>query len=78
MTLWTIASQAPLSMGFPRKEPWSGLPSPFAGDLQDPGIEPAALAPYPARQADSLTTEPLGKPSSRFWAVILKSGSDCE
>ena len=78
MTLWGVASQAPLSMGFPRKEHWSGLPSPFAGDLQDPGIKLAALAPYLAWQADSITTEPLGKPRSRFCAVILKSGSDCE
>ena len=40
-TLWTIAHQAPLSMGFSRKEYWSGLPSP-PGDLPDPGIEPVS------------------------------------
>ena len=39
MTLWTIASQAPLSMGFPRKEPWSRLSFSFPGDLPDPEIK---------------------------------------
>ena len=38
-TLWTVAHQAPLSMGFPRQEYWSGLPFPPAGDLLDPGIK---------------------------------------
>ena len=42
--LWTVAHQAPLSMGFPRQEYWSGLPCPPLGDLPDPGIEPASLA----------------------------------
>ena len=36
---WTVASQAPLSTGFPRQEYWSGLPFPPPGDLPDPGIE---------------------------------------
>ena len=39
-TPWTIAYQAPLSMGFSRQEYWSGLPFPSLGDLPDPGIEP--------------------------------------
>ena len=43
VTLWTIAQQAPLSMGFSRQEYWSGLPCPPPGDLPDPGIEPASL-----------------------------------
>ena len=46
-TLWTVACQAPLSMGFSRQEYWSGLPCPPPGDLPDPGIEltsPASLA----------------------------------
>ena len=42
--LWTIASQAPLSMGFSRKEYWSGLPFPFPEDLPHTGIEPRSLA----------------------------------
>ena len=50
---WTVASQAPLSMGFPRQEYWSGLPFPSPGDLLDPGIKPRS----PALQADSLPTE---------------------
>ena len=37
---WTVAHQAPLSMGFSRQEYRSGLPFPSAGDLSDPGIEP--------------------------------------
>ena len=41
--LWTIARQAPLSMGFCRQEYWSGLPFPPPGDLPDPGIEPVSL-----------------------------------
>ena len=40
---WTVALQAPLSMGFPRQEYWSGLPIPPPGDLLNSGIESAAL-----------------------------------
>ena len=40
VTPWTVACQAPLSMGFSRQEYWSGLPFPSPGDLPDPGIEP--------------------------------------
>ena len=58
VTPWTVAYQAPLSMGFSRQEYWSGLPFPSPGDLPDPGIEPRS----PAFQADALTTEPPGKP----------------
>src|SRR5574341_460593 len=58
VTLWTVACQAPLSMGFPRQEYWNGLPFPSPGDLPDPGIEPRS----PALQADSLLTETSGKP----------------
>ena len=60
VTPWTVAHQAPLSVGFPRQEYRSGLPCPPPGDLPDPGIEPAATA----SQADSLPTEPPGKPFS--------------
>ena len=42
-TLWTVACQAPLSMGFSRQESWSGLPFPSSGDLPDPGIEATCL-----------------------------------
>ena len=54
VTLWTVACQAPLSMGFSKQEYWSGLPFPSPGDLPDPGIEPGS----PALQADSLLSEP--------------------
>ena len=43
-TPWTVARQAPLSMGFSRQEYWSGLPCPPPGDLPDPGIKPESLA----------------------------------
>ena len=42
-TPWTVACQAPLSMGFPRREYWSGLLFPSPGDLPDPGMEPGSL-----------------------------------
>ena len=42
-SLWTVAHQALLSMGFSRQEYWSGLPCPPSGALPDPGIEPASL-----------------------------------
>ena len=42
-TLWSVARQAPLSMGFSRQEYWSGLPCPPPGDLPNPGIEPESL-----------------------------------
>ena len=46
-TPWTVAHQAPLFMGFPRQEYWSGLPFPAPGYLPDPGIEPVSLASLP-------------------------------
>ena len=49
--------QAPPFTGFPRQEHWRGLPFPSPGDLPDPGIKPGS----PARQADSLRSEPPGK-----------------
>ena len=44
-TLWTVARQAPLSIGFSRQEYWSELPFPSPGDLPNPGIEPVSLRP---------------------------------
>ena len=61
-TPWTIACQAPLSMGFPKQGYWSGLPFPLPGDLPDPGIELASPG-SPALQVDSLPTEPPGLPT---------------
>ena len=61
-TPWTVARQAPLSVGFPRQEYWNGLLLPSPGDLPDPGVEPAS----PAWQADSLPSEPPGKPKQIY------------
>ena len=55
---WTIARQAPLSMGFSRQEYWSGLPFPSLGDLLNPGIEPRSRALH----TDSLPSDLPGKP----------------
>ena len=64
-TQWTIACQAPLSMGFSRQEYPSGLPCRPPGDLLDPGI---ALA-SPALQVDSLPPSHRGSPSEvQKWA----------
>ena len=65
-TPWTVAYQAPPSMGFSRQEYWSGLPFPSLGDLPDPGIEPRS----PALQADALTSEPPGKPPTIVWPQV--------
>ena len=58
VTPWTVARQAPLSMGFSRQGYWSGLPFPSPGDLPNPGIESRS----PTLQAYSLPSEPPGKP----------------
>ena len=55
---WTVACQVPLLMGFSRREYRSGLPFPSPGALPDPEIKPGS----PALQADSLPSEPPGKP----------------
>ena len=60
VTLWTVARQAPLSMGFSRQEYWNGLPFPPPGDLPDPRIEPMT----PTLQASSFLSEPAGKHKS--------------
>ena len=53
--LWTVACQAPLSMGFSRPEYWSGLPFSFPRDLPNPGIEPRPLM-SPALAGRFITT----------------------
>ena len=58
VTPWTIAHQAPLSMGFSRQEYWSGFQCPPPGALPNPGMEPGS----PTMQVDSLLSEPSGKP----------------
>ena len=58
VTPWIVARQAPLSMGFPRQEYWSGLPFPSPGNLPNPGIKPI----FSALAGGFFTTEPPGKP----------------
>ena len=68
VTPWTVAYQAPLSMGFSRQEYWSGLPFPSPGDLDDPGIEPRS----PTLLADALPSEPPGKSGNREYVTIKR------
>ena len=69
-TPWTVAHQAPLSMGFSRQEYWNGLPCPSPEDLPEPGIESASPA-SPALQADSLITEPPGR--THAWSGVKQN-----
>ena len=64
-TPWMIAGQAPLSMGFPREEYWSGLTFPLPWDLPEPRIEPATLV----FQGD----RPSGKPQSTIPKYKIES-----
>ena len=66
-TPWTVAYQAPPSMGFSRQECWSGLPFPSPGDLPDPGIEPGSLT----LQADASPSESPGKPIFLRWRPAI-------
>ena len=71
-TLWTVARQAPLFMGFCRQEYWSGLPFLSPGDLPDPSIEPRS----PAVQADSLPVE-LRRKAATNYVRNLKVQCNC-
>ena len=53
VTPWAGVHQAPLFMGFPRQEYWSGLPFPPPGDLPNPGIETVSPV-FPALQVDAM------------------------
>ena len=59
-TLWTVARQAPLSLGFSRQEYWSELPFPHPGELPQSGIQPSTPVSYIAGRF--FTTEPWRKP----------------
>ena len=61
-TLWSVVHQAPLPIGFPRKEDWNGLPCPPPEDLPDSVIKSMS----PALQVNSLPLEPPGKTYGRF------------
>ena len=63
---WTIAGQAPLSMGFPRQEYWSGLSFPSPGDLPYSGIEP--VSPASPTLASGFSLSHLGSP---LYCVVI-------
>ena len=67
VTLWTVAHQASLSVGFPRQEHWTGLPFPSLGDLPDSGIEPMS----PPLAGRFFTTEPPEKPTFYYIQLII-------
>ena len=68
LTPWTVAYQAPPSMGFSMQECWSGLSFPSPEDLPNPGIEPRP----PAMQADTLPSEPPRKPITKCKSVSVR------
>ena len=77
---WTVACQAPPSMGFSKQEYWNGLPFPSPGDLPDQGIEPKS----PIFWEDSLSAEPQGKPIYTYTYILTYffswwwlSGKEC-
>ena len=84
MTPWTVARQAPLSKGFPRKEYWSGLLFPSLGDLFGPGIE----SKFPAMAGWFFTTGLPGKPVDKYTRIYyiklngiiapIKTNKDCQ
>ena len=67
-TLWTVAYQASVSVGFSGQEYWSGLPFPSPEDLPDPGIEPRSSA----LQTGALPSELPGKPGNNKGNSKLK------
>ena len=69
-TPWTVAYQAPLSLGFSRQEYWSGLPCPPPGDLRNPGIKPTSLV-CPALAGEFFTMSATWEAPLRFSEVQL-------
>ena len=69
VTPWTVARQAPLSMGFFRQEYWSGLLCPSSGNLPDSGIEPG----FPAFRQILYHLSHQGNPYNRICAKSLQS-----
>ena len=70
VTPWTVAYQAPPSMGFSRQEYWSGLPFPSSGNLPHPGIKPRS----PALYTDALPPEPPGSPPYKLLGNLIPTG----
>ena len=69
-TLWTVARQAPLSMGFFRQEHWSELPCHPPGDLPNPGIQPESLT-SPVLTGRFLTTSATWEAQKSFYSSLL-------
>ena len=74
VTLWTVALQSPLSVGFSRHKYWSWLPCPPPGDLPNPRIKPESLM-TPELQVDSLPAEPPGKTQMYVYLYQIESTS---
>ena len=72
MTPWTVAGQAPLPLGFPRKEYWSGLPFPSPRDLPNLGIEPMSPS-SPTLAGRFSTTVPVGKPNTPGTTGVIRA-----
>ena len=72
-TLWTIAHQAPLLMGFSRQEYWNGLPFPSPGVLSHPAIKTRS----PSLQADSFLFEPSTLHQQHFGPLASFPGAGC-
>ena len=75
VTPWTVACQAPLSIGFSRQQYCNGLPCPPPGNFPNPGIETMSLV-APALQADSSPLRPLWRPLSSLKAYCLWSDTN--
>ena len=71
MTPWTVARQAPLSMGFPSQEYWSGLPFLFPGDFPNTEIEPTSPVSPALQVGGFFTIVPTGKPMSQWSRICL-------
>ena len=76
VTSWTVAHQAPLSMGFSRQEYWSGFPCPPPGDCPDPGIEPMSPV-LPVPQVDFLPLSHWGSPPFATREPSSRIAQDC-
>ena len=76
VTLWMVASQAPMTMGFSRQEYWSGLPCPPPGDLSNPGIKPVSLK-CPTLAARSLPLVSVQFSSVAQSCLTLCNPMDC-
>ena len=74
VTPWTVAHQAPLSMGFSRQEYWSGFPCPPPGDLPSPGIKPMSLV-SPALAGGFFTTSAIREAPRAFNVILQNSPS---